>query len=434
MRKIFILMTIFSIYNVGFCQNSLSLSPDKAVTMALETYPTLMQANAAIESAQVNTQITKSIYTPTIQGNLSYMWTEPTSHLGMDGKTIHITSNHDANIGVTLTQLIWDFGKNKPSLDKSLIQEELAQLKKEQTIQNLALQTLRTYYMTAYARHSINVKEKQLEDYGRMLGQEEIKRNTGSATSFDYLNTSAEYNSVKTELIALNTNKEKQYVTLSLYIGEKVNDITHLDYSLMEQLYFPPLDSLIEYSLENRTEMKIMYNQLSSAQLEEKVQGRNLNPTLSAKAQTGVKSGYAPAINDLKFNYSIGAALAVPILEGGKHNKEKKLAKIQTTQAQYSIELAKKQITSDVANNYLSLVSAIAKKEQLAVQVAVSEKAYKQAIVNYAAGAITNLELLTSSTNAVNSQLMYLQEQIQCQVSYYALMVSIGENIAPTYQ
>ncbi len=434
MKKIIILfITLYSCIQTGICQENI-LSPDKAVSMALQSYPTLMQANASIESAQISTQITKSIYTPTIQADLSYMWAEPTSDLNMGGQNIHISSNHNANMGVTLTQLLWDFGKNKPATEKALLQEEMAQLKREQTIQNLALQTLQTYYMTAYARHSINVKEKQLEDYAKMLSQEEIKKNTGSATSFDYLNTSAEFNSVKTELIALNTSKEKQYVTLSLYIGSKVNDATKLDYDLMSNLYFPSLDSLIDFALENRTEMKIMYNQLSSAQLEEKIQNRNINPTLSAQAQTGVKTGYAPLINDLKFNYSVGASLAVPIIEGGKYNKEKRLAKIQTSQAEYSLELAKKQITSDVANNYLSLISAIAKKEQLAVQAAVSEKAYKQAIVNYSAGAITNLELLTSSTNAINSQLMYLQEQIQCQISYYSLMVAIGENIAPIYR
>lgn len=426
MKKYLLFFTTYILAINSYGQDGKCLTPNKAVEMALETYPTIMQANTAIEQSKINSSITQNIYTPNLSGNLSYTYTNPTSHLTMDGHTIHISSNHDANIGIALTQLIWDFGKNKPQMEKALLEEELSNLKKQQAIQNLALQTLQTYYLTAYARHSINIKEKQLDDYAKLLAQEEVKRNTGSATNFDYLNTSAEFNSVKTELIALNTTKEKQYVSLSLLIGNNVNDNTSFEYDLLTKTYFEPLDSLINYALENRTEMKIMYNQVDIAQTQEKIQNRSTNPTLSAKAQTGVKTGYAPVINDLKFNYAVGASLVIPIIDGGKQPKQKKLAQLQITQAQYSLELAKKQITSDVANNYLSLVSAIAKREQLKIQAEVSEKAYKQAIINYSAGAITNLELLTSSTNAANSKLMFLQEQIQCQISYYSLMVAIG--------
>ena len=61
----------------------------------------------------------------------------------------------------------------------------------------------------------------------------------------------------------------------------------------------------------------------------------------------------------------------------------------------------------------------------------VADKAYEQAMVNYEYGAITNLELLTASTNAVNSELFLMQEEINYRVSYFKLMNDIGENIGP---
>ena len=94
-----------------------------------------------------------------------------------------------------------------------------------------------------------------------------------------------------------------------------------------------------------------------------------------------------------------------------------------------SIYLSKKEITSQVADSYLSLVSAWARIDQLKIQQEVAQKAYEQANVNYSSGAITNLELLTSSTNATNSALLLLQEQINYQISYYQLLINIGDRV-----
>lgn len=94
-----------------------------------------------------------------------------------------------------------------------------------------------------------------------------------------------------------------------------------------------------------------------------------------------------------------------------------------------AIDLAKKEITSQVADSYLSLVSAKARIDQLIIQKNVSEQAYQQAVINYNAGAITNLELLTSNTNAINSSLLLLQEEINYQIAYYQLLIDIGEII-----
>lgn len=82
-----------------------------------------------------------------------------------------------------------------------------------------------------------------------------------------------------------------------------------------------------------------------------------------------------------------------------------------------------------MSENFYALVSDYTQIEQLERQVTLAGKAYEQAKVNYKAGAITNLELLTSSTNLSNSRLQLLQANISYQVDYYKLQVSIGTQI-----
>ena len=330
---------------------------------------------------------------------------------------------------MSISQLIWDFGKSAPKIEAAKIKRELAILEKNQLIQNLSLQTIESYLMTAYAKYSINVKERQLSDYAVLLKMTEIRRNTGSATNFDYLNTNSGYNAIKTELITLNTVKEKQYVSLSLLTDTLINDNTNLSLSFDNPKENQNLDELITYAMDNRIEMNILRKQYDLAVEERKAGDRILNPTLSVSASAGAKNGYEPSIEDIRFNYSAGATLNIPIYEGSKRARQRSLGKLDVNKALNAIDIAKKEITSQVADSYLSLISSFAKIEQLKIQKEVSDKAYEQAKVNYESGAITNLELLTASTNAVNSELYLIQEQISHRISYFKLMIDIGVNI-----
>lgn len=409
--------------------NSDSLTMHTVIDRALTCYPTVKQAEEAVKTAQINKKMTSSSYLPTIAGVASYTFLDPISKLDMNQQIIHIQSKNNESFGISLNQLIYDFGKTRSKLEAARINEQLAMLQKEQVMQNLTLQAIQSYYMTAYARQSITVKEEQLEDYGRLVAQTEVKKNSGAATNFDYLNTSSEYNGVKTALIALNTAKEKQYITLSVLIDTIIDDNTLIPLSFQRIQENRTLQELIDYALEHRIEMQIMMKEHALAIEQRRAADRNYNPTLSAGASAGFKNGYEPSINDLKFNYSVGATLHIPIYSGGRRGKQKELGNIEIQKALTSIDLAKKEITTQVADSYLSLVSSWARIDQLKIQQEVAQKAYLQAQVNYNSGAITNLELLTSSTNATNSQLMLLQEQINYQIAYYQLLINIGETV-----
>ena len=410
-------------------QRSDTLNLKSAMSRALATYPTIQQAQEAVKTAQLQSKLTESAYLPTLSGVASYLYMNPISKLTMGEQTIHIQSNHNATFGLSLNQLIWDFGKTRSSMEAARMQEEIALLQQKQVMQDLRLQTISSFYITAYARQSIDIKERQLIDYEKLLMQTELKRNSGSATNFDYLNTNAEYNAVKTAIIALKTAKEKQYVTLSLLADTIINDETLLP------LYFPriqetrTLNELIDYALINRIEMQLVAKNHAIAIRELQVTDRSYNPVLSAGASAGFKNGYEPSLGELRFNYSVGATLHIPIYESGRRKKEKAIGKVEIERALTAIESARKEITSQVADSYLSLVSAWARIDQLTIQQNVSQQAFEQAKVNYMAGAITNLELLTSGTNAINSSLLLLQEQINYQISYYQLLINIGEII-----
>ena len=316
------------------------LTLQKAIVRTLNTYPTVQQAEEAVRTAQIQTKLTESVYLPSLSGVVSYLFMNPISKLNMNNQIIHIQSNHNADFGLSLNQLIWDFGKSKSNIDAARMREEVAMLEQLQTMQSLTLQTISTFYMTAYARQSIDIKERQLEDYEKLVVQIEVKRHSGTATNFDYLNTNSEYNAGNTEIRALKTAKEKQYVSLSLLADTIINDETQLP-MLFERIHEArSLQELIDFALNNRIEMQLMHKNHSIAIKEMETNVRSYNPSLSVAASAGFKNGYEPSLGEMRFNYSAGAILHFPMYASGRSKNERNLGKLEVEKALTVLELA----------------------------------------------------------------------------------------------
>lgn len=419
-----VFLMLFGFAKAQTISDTLTLS--SVVTRILQTYPSVTQAEEAIQTAAVQAEMARSVYLPNIAGKAAYSYIDPISALTLGDQTIHIQSHHNASVGISISQLIWDFGKSRPHVEATRLEKELAILQKRQLMQSLALQGIRAYYLTAFSRHSIQIKEEQLRNFGQMLEQTRIRKESGSATNFDYLNTNAGLQAVKSELIALATNKEKNYISLGTLADTIISDATPLSLSFNRSDETRSLDELVQYALTNRLEMRMMAKEIEIARLQEKTASRAFNPNLSAGVSGGFNNGYEPNINRLRANISAGATLQIPIYEGGKRKQERALASAAIRKAVATRDLTAKQITQQIADGYYTLMASAASIEQLKIQTQVSEEAFQQARVNYHAGAATNLELLTSETNATNARLMLLQEEINYQLAWYQLMVNLG--------
>ena len=131
----------------------------------------------------------------------------------------------------------------------------------------------------------------------------------------------------------------------------------------------------------------------------------------------------------LKLNYSVGATLSIPIYEGGNRKREKALSHSRLVQEEAAIRLMEIEIKNQITTFYHTLKASLSRMELARLQIQVAREAFLQAETNYIAGAITNLELLTSATNLSAIQLQFEQEKMNYQVTYYQLMQAIGRNI-----
>lgn len=432
MKRILVITIVLLATFSARAQKKDVLELSTVIERVLATYPTVDQAKEALRTAEEQIRQSRSGWRPVVSGTASYLWMEPISTMKFDGHVVDLGMRNNYDVGVNVSQVLYDFGKNRPKIESARLQEEYVRIKNEELYQSLALQAIQSYYLTGFARKAIAIKQEELANYTRLLEEMGVKKETGSATEFDLLNTRVKHSATETELQTLYANRNTQQVNLSLLADTLVDDRILL--ADVSQPVFPveTLAELVRTGVEKRPEMVAARKQLGIAVQNEKLSTREYNPTLEVSASAGAKNGYQPHLDRLKMNYTVGATLRVPIYDGSNRRSEKVIGQSRTAQADAAIRLMAKQVENEIVGYYNDIASSKSKIELLTLQVQVAQKAYHQAEVNYRTGAITNLELLTSSTNVTNAKLQLEQEKINYTITFYRLMVAVGKNVRET--
>lgn len=427
-KPFFLLLSLLCLSGTVQAQTD-TLTLNETIHRVVTTYPSVRQAEEAVKSAGYNVKMARAALLPVLNASASYTRIEPVATVHFDAMDLSLNpkNNYDANI--SLRQLIYDFGKNRPKIEAAKAREDLSRLQQDELYQTLALNTVQLYYLNSFTRQAILIKRQELGDYEEMLRQVEIRTRTGSSTTFDLLNTQVGQSAVNTQLTELMANLRTLQVQLSVLADTTVTESLPLAEGFEIRQNLSPLDNLLTTAFVSRPEMQLVEKQITVAQLEESAARRAYNPSLDLSAAAGGKNGYPLKIDRMKLNYEAGVTLSIPLYEGGRRKQSASLARSAYNSALFQKELIERQVRQQVSENYYTLQSDFEKIGQLSQQVSLARKAYDQAKVNYQAGAITNLELLTSSTNLSGSRLQLLQAQINYLVNYYKLQVSVGERI-----
>ena len=430
MSKPFFILAFFLYFSaIVPAQTTDTLTLDETVRRVLATYPTVKQAEEAVKSAGYNIKIARAALLPILNASASYTRIEPVATVHFEEMDLSFDPKNNYNAGVSLRQPIYDFGKNRPKIEAAKEREELSRLQQNELFQTLALNTIRLYYMNCFSRQAIRIKQQELNDYEEMLRQTEIRTRSGSSTSFDLLNTQVSQSGVNTQLTELAANLRTLQVQLSVLADTTITETVPLTETFEIKPNVLSLENLIANAFVSRPEMQQADKQISIARLEESAARKAYNPSLDLSAAAGGKNGYPLHIDRMKLNYEAGVTLSIPLYEGGRRKQSASMARSAYNTALLQKELIEKQIRQQVSEYYYTLLSDFDKIEQLSRQVTLAQKAYEQAKVNYEAGSITNLELLTSSTNLSGSRLQLLQAKINYLVNYRKLQVSVGEKI-----
>lgn len=396
-------------------QNTLTLTLDKALEIALDENPTIKVAAEEIALKKVASKEAWQSLLPEASLNGSLDHTIKAAEMKLNDMSFKMGQDgtNTANAGLSINLPLFAPAVYRAmSMTKTDI--ELAVEKSRASELDLINQVTKAYYQLMLAQDSYEVLQgsyKLAEDNFNVVN---AKYQQGVVSEFDKISAEVQMRSIKPNVISAANAVTLAKLQLKVLMGITADVDIKTDDNLTnyESMLFANQLKEEDMSLENNTTMKQF--ELNMKLLEKNVKSLKTNfmPTLSMSFSYQYQSLYNPNINFFDYTWSNSSSLmfnlSIPLYRASNFTKVKS-ARIQMRQLDWNrIDTERKlnmQVVSYRNNMTASSEQVVSNKEN----VMQAEKAVQIAGKRYEVGKGTVLELNSSQVSLTQAQLTYNQ-------------------------
>ena len=389
-------------------QNTLTLTLDKALEIALDENPTIKVAAEEIALKKVASKEAWQSLLPEASLNGSLDHTIKAAEMKLNDMSFKMGQDgtNTANAGLSINLPLFAPAVYRAmSMTKTDI--ELAVEKSRASELDLINQVTKAYYQLMLAQDSYEVLQGSYK-------LAEAKYQQGAVSEFDKISAEVQMRSIKPNVISAANAVTLAKLQLKVLMGITADVDIKTDDNLTnyESMLFANQLKEEDMSLENNTTMKQF--ELNMKLLEKNVKSLKTNfmPTLSMSFSYQYQSLYNPNINFFDYTWSNSSSLmfnlSIPLYRASNFTKVKS-ARIQMRQLDWNrIDTERKlnmQVVSYRNNMTASSEQVVSNKEN----VMQAEKAVQIAGKRYEVGKGTVLELNSSQVSLTQAQLTYNQ-------------------------
>ena len=396
-------------------QNTLTLTLDKALEIALDENPTIKVAAEEIALKKVASKEAWQSLLPEASLNGSLDHTIKAAEMKLNDMSFKMGQDgtNTANAGLSINLPLFAPAVYRAmSMTKTDI--ELAVEKSRASELDLINQVTKAYYQLMLAQDSYEVLQGSYKLAEDNLNVVNAKYQQGAVSEFDKISAEVQMRSIKPNVISAANAVTLAKLQLKVLMGITADVDIKTDDNLTnyESMLFANQLKEEDMSLDNNTTMKQF--ELNMKLLEKNVKSLRTNfiPTLSMSFSYQYQSLYNPNINFFDYTWSNSSSLmfnlSIPLYRASNFTKVKS-ARIQMRQLDWNrIDTERKlnmQVVSYRNNMTASSEQVVSNKEN----VMQAEKAVQIAGKRYEVGKGTVLELNSSQVSLTQAQLTYNQ-------------------------
>ena len=396
-------------------QNTLTLTLDKALEIALDENPTIKVAAEEIALKKVASKEAWQSLLPEASLNGSLDHTIKAAEMKLNDMSFKMGQDgtNTANAGLSINLPLFAPAVYRAmSMTKTDI--ELAVEKSRASELDLINQVTKAYYQLMLAQDSYEVLQGSYNLAEDNFNVVNAKYQQGAVSEFDKISAEVQMRSIKPNVISAANAVTLAKLQLKVLMGITADVDIKTDDNLTnyESMLFANQLKEEDMSLENNTTMKQF--ELNMKLLEKNVKSLKTNfmPTLSMSFSYQYQSLYNPNINFFDYTWSNSSSLmfnlSIPLYRASNFTKVKS-ARIQMRQLDWNrIDTERKlnmQVVSYRNNMTASSEQVVSNKEN----VMQAEKAVQIAGKRYEVGKGTVLELNSSQVSLTQAQLTYNQ-------------------------
>lgn len=399
-----------------------NLTVGDAETIALKNHPQISVARLlALAQGQV-TKETRSAELPMVTGNLTAVDAHDGGRVtaGLLNNPVLYTR---AAGGVSVSQLITDFGRTRNLVASAGLREKAQQSAEVATEADIRLAVDEAFYRAFAAQAVVNVAKKTValrQDTANLIGSlADAKLKSTLDRSFADVNL----NEAQLLLLDAQNAQDAAFADLSTIMGyERQQSFTLVDNVGELQPPAQDVDALTTMAMRSRPDLAALNEQFEAAEKYRKAEHELWRPTISALGATGG----APVRSDSITSSWYGAAgvnINVPLFTGGLYSARAKEADYRASAVQEQVRDLRNRIARDVRISCLKAQSAYQKVSVTARLLAQANQALDLAQTRYKLGLsgiveLSQAQLAQTSAEIGNTNARYDYQQTVAAIRY----------------
>jgi outer membrane protein len=337
----------------------------------------------------------------------------------------------NANVGVTLTQVIFD-GQVFVGLKARKVVMDAVRSQEQVTEQNIKENIYKVYYQLVASKTQIDLLDANIDRLQKLdHDTKEIYKN-GFAEKLDVDRLAVQITNLQTQELQTKDNVANGYTGLKLLLGMPIKDSLVLTDTLNDDKIREGVLENSNYKYSDRKEYQALELTTKLHSMDVTGYQRSLLPTLSLNA------GYSKQAQDSEFNFFessetwytssyIGLQLNVPIFRGLSARARIEKAKLETQQSQNQLDNLKISIDNDVAVAKNNLATAIATMDAQKQNMQLAETVYDQTKKKYEIGTGSLTDINNAQTDLQSAQTNYISALYDAIIAKVDFLKAVGK-------
>ena len=407
-RVIVFLVLIF--WSAGY-----GLNLDEAIRQALQNHPYIRQERAFLNSAKYEFYSTYGNFLPKVSFNYTYSKSYGVDPIDYFGRNYSFSVNWDiysSGQNLTLYKIKKFMFKSKEKSFNEIVLDIIYQVKK-------------AYYKACANKEIFRLRSIQLRAAIKNYQMAKKKLNLGLVTKADFLQAKVRLENVRYSLITAENDYKKSIAELNSLIGRPINLDTEVDEK-----------SLMNIEGKNIPE----FSKIKDVAFRRPIISQYLNDIKTSKYQVlQSKLTFTPSIfinysSNRDFNSLYGSdayrmlkiGLSWTIFSGLSRYYSYLSAKENERYYRYRLKELKRNLTLNLYNLYLDLLTAYKNLEVSKTMLQEAERNFKQALGEYKTGKGDIISLLTAETYLANARETYVKSLLNIALSKSILEREMG--------
>lgn len=278
----------------------------------------------------------------------------------------------------------------------------------------LALDVIRAYYDAVLADRMVGIAQSAYDQAEAAYRQTRLQREAGTQPEFELLRAQVSRDNLRPAIIRQQAARQLAQLRLKQLLelpgDEEIALTTPLDEdTLPVPAGLGPRLAAVQQATQQtpRAPVRQAERTVSMREAAVTIAHSQYWPSVNVTSSYGrvnYPSGFFPDVTDFRTNWTIGAALQVPILTGGRIRGEEMAARADVGEAQARLRQTKQAAELDTQNAFEELATAQATWEASSGTVQQAVRAYEIAELRYRQGISTQLELSDARLLLAQSQ------------------------------